>query len=192
MLYLPRDCFGCGRHFRIFVLHNMVMFLATKDKIVSMYIWICVRRERETDFERQRWVTLSEDVMIHSHYQQIDGFRYCNYMCRNSRVTYCIEWSTSWEATSPTVGQGSRRLFCGKQVALLCSQGLLVRPTLRQEGHIISHYLGKGHLNSTNLSTTSRFPNLSLPLLCRLKKKIVRVSVLSHLYVMYNPIHHFV
>ena len=84
-----------GRNFQISVLHNMIMCVETKTKIISMYIWIRVGKDRETDFERQKWGTLSYNVTIHSHYQQRTGFEYCNYMGRNSNITYFITQNTS-------------------------------------------------------------------------------------------------
>ena len=80
---------------QIFVLYNMVMCIETKAKIISMYIWIRVWGDREMDFERQRWGTLSYNVMIHSHHQQRAGFEYCNYTGRISKGTSFINQNTS-------------------------------------------------------------------------------------------------
>jgi len=73
----------------------MVMCIETKAKIISMYIWIRVGRDREMDFGRQTWGTLSYNVVIRSHHHQRAGFEYCNYMGRNSKVVSFINPNAS-------------------------------------------------------------------------------------------------
>lgn len=90
--FIPTEgLFWMRRNFQIFVLHNMVTCIETKAKIVSMYIWIRVGRDREIYFERKSCETLSYNLMIHSHHQQTAVFEYCNYMGRHFKVTYSIE-----------------------------------------------------------------------------------------------------
>ena len=85
----------------------------------------------------------------------------------------CVKWKTpdDWQRNCPKHVEFYSKNKFEKFLHLvgLIIRILLVRPTLRKETHIISHYLGKDHLNAVNLWTTPGYPNSFPSLLSRQK-----------------------
>jgi hypothetical protein len=104
-----------------------------------MYIWTRVGRDRETDFEKQRWGTLSYNVMTHSHHQQRADFEYCNHMGRNPKVTISLNKILLEKLLVVQLGKVLAASYVKREVSWLCSQSLIICSTLRKENHIFSH-----------------------------------------------------